>query len=186
MNKLILFTAPSGAGKTTIVQHLLQQFNQLSFSVSATNRKRRAHEIHGKDYYFLSTTEFQRRVARGDFLEWEEVYEQQYYGTLKQEIRRIWQAGKHVVFDIDVKGACSIKAAYPDTLAVFVKPPSPEILFDRLRKRKTETEESLKKRINRAKLELEYENKFDLILVNDILEDTFEKAERIMQNFISS
>ncbi|MFK8104681.1 MAG: guanylate kinase [Saprospiraceae bacterium] len=186
MNKLILFTAPSGAGKTTIVQHLLKQFDRLSFSVSATNRKRREHEIHGKDYYFLSTTEFQRRVTRGDFLEWEEVYEKQYYGTLKREIKRVWNENKHVIFDIDVKGACSIKEAYPDTLAVFVKPPSPEVLFERLRNRRTETEKSLQKRIKRAKLELEYENKFDLVLVNDILEDTFEKAEKIMQDFISS
>ena len=186
MSKLILFTAPSGAGKTTIVQHLLKKFDKLSFSVSATNRRRRVYEVHGKDYYFLSTIEFQRRIKRGAFLEWEEVYTNQYYGTLHREIEQIWKTNKHIIFDIDVKGACSIKKAYPDTLAVFIKPPSPEILFDRLRKRKTETEKSLKKRINRAKLELEYENKFDLILVNDKLEDTLKKAERIIQTFIST
>ena len=124
--KLIIFTAPSGAGKTTIVRHLLKKYDYLDFSVSATNRKRRDHEIDGRDYYFLKTDEFKTLVEKGDFLEWEEVYDNQFYGTLKSEVERIWKKGKHVIFDMEVKGATNIKKAFPDqSLAVFIKPPSP-------------------------------------------------------------
>lgn len=184
MSKLIVFTAPSGAGKTTIVRHLLKKFDTLAFSISATTRARRPHEQEAMDYYFLSPEKFKALIAEDAFVEWEEVYANQFYGTLKSEIERLWAAGKHIVFDIDVKGAVNIQQQYPqETLTIFVKPPSPETLFDRLRERGTESEESLKKRIARAKVELAFENKFDVILVNDILEDTLEGAERLVQQF---
>ncbi len=187
MSKLVIFTAPSGAGKTTIVRHLLGKYDQLAFSVSATTRERRPHEEDGKDYYFLSREDFEAKVAAGDFLEWEEVYEGQYYGTLRSEIDRLWQLGKCIIFDIEVKGATNIKNAYPDqSLAVFVKPPSPEILFERLRARKTETEASLQKRIRRASEELTYENRFDAVLLNDILEETLYNAERLIEEYLRS
>ncbi|MEM1319031.1 MAG: guanylate kinase [Bacteroidota bacterium] len=183
--KLIIFTAPSGAGKTTIVRHLIEQFEELAFSVSATNRERRPKEEHGRDYYFISTETFEEKVKNGDFMEWEEVYDGQYYGTLKSEIERIWALGKTIIFDIEVKGATHIKQAYPDnSLAVFIKPPSPEILFERLRGRRTENAKSLQKRIARAAEELKYENKFDIVLVNDILEVSLTEAERIVRKFI--
>ncbi len=186
MSKLIIFTAPSGAGKTTIVRHLLKKFGeQLSFSVSATTRACRAHEENNKDYYFLSPEEFKARIAAGDFLEWEEVYADQYYGTLKSEVARIWAAGKSVLFDIDVRGATNIKRAYPErTLAVFVKPPTEEILFERLKNRRTETPESLRKRIARAKDELGYEHSFDTVLVNDDLATAFREAEQLIVDFL--
>ena len=185
MSKLLLFTAPSGAGKTTIVRHLLAKYDEISFSVSATTRSKRAHETEGKDYYFMSKHDFLGKVKAGDFLEWQEVYEAQYYGTLRSEIERLWKKGKHIIFDMEVKGATKIKNAYPnDTLAVFVKPPSPEILFKRLRERKTETEASLKKRIKRATEELTYEDKFDVVLLNDILEDTFKNAEQLIEDYL--
>lgn len=184
--KLIIFTAPSGAGKTTIVRHLLKKYDCLSFSVSATNRKRRAHEIDGKDYYFFSTEEFKKLVKEGAFLEWEEVYENQYYGTLKSEVERIWASGKHIIFDIEVKGATNIKHFYPNnSFAVFIKPPSPEILFQRLRGRNTETTKSLQRRIERAAEELTYENQFDAILVNNILDVAFEEAEQFVESFLN-
>ena len=166
--KLIIFTAPSGAGKTTIVRHLLKKYDALAFSVSATSRKKRAHEIHGKDYYFLTLDEWHQKIAEGDFLEWEEVYTDQYYGTLKSEITRLREAGKFVVFDIDVKGAMNLKQTYgDDAVVIFVKPPSPDVLFQRLRDRQTEDEASLRKRINRAAEELTYELKCDTVLLND-------------------
>lgn len=153
MAKLIIFTAPSGAGKTTIVKHLLKKFNEvLSFSVSATTRSKRETETYGKDYYFLSTEEFQKKLADGDFIEWQEVYPNQFYGTLRQEIERLWKDGKNVVFDIDVQGAINLKNAFPDeTLAIFVQPPSYEVLEQRLRNRHTEDNASLEKRLAKAK-----------------------------------
>ncbi len=185
MNKLIIVTAPSGAGKTTIVHHLLQKFEALAFSVSATNRAKRAHETDGKDYYFLSTEEFQRLVGEGAFLEYEEVYDNQYYGTLKKEVERLWQLGKCIIFDVDVKGALNIQKAYPtEALSIFIKPPSKEVLMERLKNRKTETPESLNKRIARASEELTYENRFDKVIVNDVLELALKKADRITSNFI--
>lgn len=186
MEKLIIVTAPSGAGKTTIVHHLLRTFPELAFSVSAANRARRVHEIDGEDYYFLSTDEFKRRVTEGDFLEYEEVYDDQFYGTLKSEVERLWALGKCIIFDVDVKGARNIKKAYPDeSLAIFIKPPSKDILFERLKNRKTETTESLKKRIARATEELTYENSFDTVVVNDVLERAFLEAETVVRDFIS-
>jgi guanylate kinase len=183
--KLIVFTAPSGAGKTTIVRHLLAKYENLAFSVSATTRAARSHEIQGKDYYFLSLTEWNKKIEEADFLEWEEVYPDQYYGTLKSEIERLWALGKYVVFDIDVKGATNIKKAYGDkAVTIFVKPPSPEILFERLRNRKTEDEASLKKRIARAAEELAYETTFDEVLLNDDLNDCLQRAEQIIKKIV--
>jgi len=182
---MVIFTAPSGAGKTTIVRHLLQHFDELDFSISATNRKKRPHEVDKKDYHFLSTREFLRKVKNKEFLEWEEVYEDQFYGTLRSEVERIWASGKHVVFDIEVNGATNLKKEYGDrALAVFINPPSPEVLFDRLRKRKTESEKSLERRIARATKELKFVDSFDTVLLNDDLETAFRDAENIVSEFL--
>ncbi|MEN0003745.1 MAG: guanylate kinase [Bacteroidota bacterium] len=185
MGKLILFAAPSGAGKTTIVRHLLKVIDSLSFSVSATTRAKRSHEQEGVDYYFMSPDCFRQKIAAQDFVEWVEVYANQYYGTLRSEIERLWMEQRDIIFDIDVKGAMMIKAAYPkETLAIFVKPPSTQTLIDRLTARGTESAESLKKRIQRFEEELSYQNKFDYILVNDILSHTLQEAEKIVLQFI--
>jgi guanylate kinase len=183
--KLVIFTAPSGAGKTTVVRHLLSEMDTLAFSVSATSRRKREHEEEGKDYYFLNPMEFRKKAENGEFLEWEEVYPGQYYGTLKSELERLWKEGKHIIFDIDVKGACNIKENYPEALGVFVKPPSAEVLFERLRNRGTETPESYRKRVKRATLELTYEDKFDVILLNDDLETALKEAEQIIGDFLN-
>lgn len=186
MSKLLIVTAPSGAGKTTIVHHLLQHFTNLAFSVSATTRQRRAHEEEGKDYYFISVEDFKARVALGAFVEWEEVYDNQFYGTLRSEIERLWALGKNIVFDIDVRGAANLKKSYPDdALTIFVKPPSPEILFERLRRRKTENEDSLRKRIARASEELTWENKFDVVLINDELDRVLAEAISVAADFLN-
>ncbi len=182
---IVIFTAPSGAGKTTIVRHLLSTFKELGFSVSATNRPARPHEVDGKDYYFYRTREFLREVKSGSFLEWEEVYDDQFYGTLGSEVDRIWSNNKHILFDIEVNGASNLKEKYGErALAVFIKPPSKEILFQRLKKRKTETEASLKKRIARAGKELTFEDKFDYVLLNDDLATAFREAEAIVEAFL--
>ncbi len=186
MSKLLIVTAPSGAGKTTIVRHLLQQFSNLAFSISATTRERRAHEVDGVDYYFISVEDFKARVQAGAFVEWEEVYEDQFYGTLRSEIERLWAEGKDIVFDIDVRGALNLKNSFPEqALTIFVKPPSPEVLFERLRQRRTESEESLRKRIARASDELAWENKFDVVLVNDILERVLAEATAVAAGFLN-
>ncbi|MEO1256067.1 MAG: guanylate kinase [Bacteroidota bacterium] len=190
--KLILFTAPSGAGKTTIVRHLLKTFDELAFSVSATTRSRRPKEEDGKDYYFLTPEKFRHLIDNEEFVEWEEVYENQFYGTLKNdELPLIGDSvyfafqGKFIVFDVEVKGATNIKKFYgEEAYAVFVKPPSLQVLMDRLKQRKTETAKSFEKRIRRAKEELKYENKFDRILVNDILEVTLKEAEMIVEDVL--
>lgn len=179
---MFIFTAPSGAGKTTIVRHLLKTFDHLDFSVSATSRKGRAHETEGKDYYFKSAEEFKKLIKADAFIEWEEVYEDQFYGTLKTEIDRLLSEGKKVVFDIDVQGALDIKKVYGDrALAIFVDPPSEEILFERLKGRNTETPESLKKRIGKATRELTFRNRFDMKLLNDDLETALREAEGIVK-----
>ena len=185
--RLVIFTAPSGAGKTTIVKHLLNTFDDLSFSVSATSRQRRPHEEEGKDYYFMDAEAFKKLVDAGAFLEWEEVYENQFYGTLKSEVDRLLESGKNVIFDIDVEGAVSLKKVYEAlAFAVFVKPPSKEILFERLKNRKTETAENLAKRIAKATRELAYENKFDYVLVNDELDRTLREAETVVARFLKN
>ncbi len=187
MSKLLIFAAPSGAGKTTIVHHLLNHFESISFSVSATTRARRPHEQEGKDYYFLTVEAFKKLIAEDAFVEWEEVYENQFYGTLKQEVERLWKEDKNIIFDIDVKGALNIKKSYPEvSLSVFIKPPSPDILFERLRKRQTESEESLRKRMERVTEELAYEHRFDKVLVNDKLDVAFKEAEKIVTDFLTS
>ncbi len=183
--KLIIFAAPSGAGKTTIVRHLLKQFDDLAFSISATTRKPRIHEKDGEHYYYLSPEKFRELTRENALLEWEEVYKDQYYGTLRSEVERLWAEGKHIIFDIDVKGALNIKKAYQErALSVFVKPPTLEILFERLTKRATETVKSLEKRKGRAKEELEFENLFDRVLVNDVLEKAKKEAEMLVRLFI--
>lgn len=186
MSKLIVLTAPSGAGKTTIVKHLLASFDELAFSVSATTRAKRPYEVEGRDYYFIALERFRELIDEDGFVEWEEVYSDMYYGTLKREVERLWAAGKHIIFDIDVKGALSIKKAYPEEcLTIFVKPPSLEILRERLEKRETENEETLEKRWQRVQEELTYEERFDAVLVNDRLQDTFAEARRLVQSFIN-
>lgn len=183
--KLIIFSAPSGSGKTTIVHELLKRFPALRFSVSATSRAMRPGEQDGKDYHFLSADEFKRYRDQGKFLEWEEVYPDQFYGTLMSEVERIWNEGGHVVFDVDVKGGLNIKRKFPErTLAVFVSPPSLEELENRLRKRGTETEESLEKRVGKAGKEMESAPLFDRIVVNDNLEKAIEETRLLVEKFL--
>ncbi len=183
--KLIIFTAPSGAGKTTIVRHLLDTFPQLAFSVSATSRAPRGNEVDGRDYYFLSPEKFRELIDEKAFLEWEEVYAGQFYGTLLSEVERLWGEGKHILFDIDVKGALRLKRKFPErTLSVFVKPPSKEILADRLRGRATDSAEQIEKRIRKAEEELQFGNQFDVILVNDVLERALQEAVSLVGSFL--
>lgn len=183
--KMFIFTAPSGAGKTTIVRYLLNKYHELDFSVSATTRAKRDYEMHGRDYYFMDTSEFMSRVDNGEFVEWEEVYQNQFYGTLKSEVERIWSQDRHLVFDIDVKGAQKIKQLYGNQcLSVFIRPPSLEALIDRLVNRNTETEETLIKRISKVKKEMEYQENFDMVLVNDQLELAFKEADHIVETFL--
>ena len=183
--RLFIFTAPSGAGKTTIVRHLLQKYTELEFSISATTRVKREYETDGKDYYFISPEQFRNYIKDDQFVEWEEVYQDQFYGTLKSEVERIWSLQKHVVFDIDVKGAERIKTLFGNRcMSVFVRPPSEEILIERLMQRNTENEQSLKKRIARVKSELLFENRFDMVLVNDVLPVTLREAAHIIETFI--
>ena len=184
--KLIIFSAPSGAGKTTIVRHLLEQDLNLEFSISATSRGKRHTETNGKDYYFLSEEEFRIKIANNEFLEWEEVYKGTLYGTLKSEVERIRQSGKNVLFDIDVVGGCNVKKYYgQEALAVFVEPPSVEELRNRLVSRSTDTMEVIEKRIQKAEYELAFASQFDCIIVNDQLEKAFEEAEKCICEFIS-
>ncbi len=184
--KLIVFSAPSGSGKTTIVHHLLEQKElNLGFSVSATSRPRRAQEEHGRDYYFLSKEAFEKHIKNNDFLEWEEVYKDNYYGTLQAEVERIWNEGKAVIFDIDVVGGLRIKNKYPEnTLAIFVQPPSLEVMEQRLRNRKTETEEKILERLNKAEKELKFATDFDVILINDDLATAKKEAKRLVETFL--
>lgn len=186
--KLIVFSAPSGSGKTTIVRHLLKQDKlNLEFSISATSRERRGEEIHAKDYYFLSASEFKNKIKNDEFLEWEEVYRDNFYGTLKTEVERIWAKGKHVIFDIDVSGGLRIKRKYPtETLSVFVKPPSIDELKIRLKKRQTESSDKINMRIAKASAELATAPLFDVIIENDNLEKALKEAETLVGNFIEA
>lgn len=184
--KLLIFTAPSGAGKTTIVHHLLEHFGELAFSVSATTRPPRPGEVDGVDYHFLSREEFLYRVAQDEFVEYEEVYPGRFYGTLHAEVHRIWTNEQTVVFDIEVMGATNIKRAYPDcSLAIFIAPPSPEALFERLRSRQTEDAKSLRARIERAEMEMTFLNNFDRVLINDDLPTALAEAEIITRKFLT-
>lgn len=185
MGKLIIFSAPSGSGKTTIVKAVLNRMPGLEFSVSATSRQARENEIHGTDYYFFSKDDFKQRIDNHEFIEWEEVYEGQYYGTLKSEIERIWNNDHHVIFDVDVMGALNIKNQFPhNSLAIFIKPPSIQVLKERLKNRGTESPQQIEKRINKAEYELSFADKFAVIIVNDILEEAIVKAIQKINNFL--
>jgi guanylate kinase len=185
--KLILFCGPSGSGKTTITRHLLEKFPQLRFSVSATTRAKRPNEVHGHDYYFISVDDFKKKINEDAFVEWEEVYRNIYYGTLKSEIQRIWHEGKVVAFDVDVEGGMNIKKLYGNNLlAVFVKPLSVEVLRKRLAERNTESPESLNTRIAKAEHEMTYESKFDHVILNDTLEHALELAIKLVTDFIGT
>lgn len=185
--KLIVFSAPSGSGKTTIVRHLLaQEALNLEFSISATSRDPRGEEQDGKDYYFISLKEFKQHIKDEDFLEWEEVYRDNFYGTLKEEVHRIWAMGKHVIFDIDVVGGLRIKKKFPErTLAVFVKPPSVDELKIRLKKRSTESEEKINMRIAKASVELATAPQFDQVILNDNLKNALDEASELVEKFIA-
>ena len=186
--KLIVFSAPSGSGKTTIVKHLLQQNDlHLDFSISATSRYMRGDEVNGKDYYFISAEDFQQKIKENAFVEYEEVYKDNYYGTLKTELERIWALGKHVIFDIDVVGGLNIKSQYPEqTLAVFVNPPSVEELERRLRFRQTESDEKIAMRLEKAEREISRAPEFDVILENHDLETAKQEAYNLVANFVNS
>lgn len=186
--KLIVFSAPSGSGKTTIVRHLLElEKLNLEFSISATSREARGTEIHGTDYYFLSASDFKSKIKNDEFLEWEEVYRDNFYGTLKTEVERIWAKGKNVIFDIDVSGGLRIKRKFPEqTLAIFVKPPSIDELKIRLKKRKTESADKINMRVAKASAELATAPLFDVIVVNDTLDHALEEAESLVNNFVNS
>ncbi|EGV42246.1 guanylate kinase [Bizionia argentinensis JUB59] len=186
--KLIVFSAPSGSGKTTIVRHLLRLDTlDLEFSISATSREKRGDEIDSKDYYFLSAQEFKNKIKNDEFLEWEEVYRDNFYGTLKTEVERIWAQGKHVIFDIDVSGGLRIKRKFPEeTISIFVKPPSIDELKIRLKKRKTESDDKINMRIAKASAELATAPLFDVIIENDNLEKALAEAENLVSNFLES
>jgi guanylate kinase len=185
--KLIVFSAPSGSGKTTIVRYLLSKPElNLDFSISAASRPPREDEVDGKDYYFLSLEDFKKKIKNDEFLEWEEVYRDNFYGTLKTEIERIWASGKNVIFDIDVVGGLDIKNIYPErTLAVFVKPPSIEELKIRLKKRKTESEDKINMRIAKASIELATAPQFDFIIENNNLEKALDEAYTLVSDFVN-
>lgn len=184
--KVIIFSAPSGSGKSTIIGHLLKRVPGLEFSISATSRKPRQGEQDGKDYYFLTEDDFKQRVAEDKFVEWVEVYQGTCYGTLKSEIERIWDKGNTVIFDVDVLGGVSLKKIFGQkALSIFIQPPSIEVLEQRLRNRGTETEESLRKRIERAEMELQYSNQLDVVVVNDNLDNAINKTETIVNNFLN-
>lgn len=183
--KLLIFSAPSGSGKTSIVQNLLKRISSLEFSISATSRKPRKGEIHGKDYYFVSPDEFRRKIENNEFIEWEEVYEDNYYGTLKSEIERIWASGKDVIFDVDVVGGLNIKRQFPETsLAVFITVPSFEELENRLRNRSTESEEAMQKRLSKAKEEMTRADRFDIKIMNENLDNAIDEAEKVVREFV--
>ncbi len=183
--KAIIFSAPSGSGKTTIVKHLLKTNPDLGFSISASTRDKRGRtEKDGQDYYFLSPVEFKNKIDKDEFVEWEEVYEGNFYGTLKSEIQRIWDGGKNVIFDVDVKGGLNLKRYFGDkALAIFVQVPSLEVLEARLHDRGTETPESLSRRLFKAQFEMSFKDKFDIVLVNENLEKSLAEAQKLYDGF---
>lgn len=183
--KCIIFSAPSGAGKTTIVHHLLTKNLGLEFSISACSRAPRVNEVDGKDYYFMSVEEFKKRIDQNAFVEWEEVYPDHFYGTLREEMQRIWGNGKTVIFDVDVVGGLNLKKTFGENaLSVFVQPPSYEALEVRLRARSTESDEKIAQRMEKAGKELKFAKDFDIILINDNLNDAFERAEKLVKTFL--
>ncbi|HEY0654137.1 MAG TPA: guanylate kinase [Chryseosolibacter sp.] len=185
--KAIIFSAPSGSGKTTIVKHLLKSNPDLGFSISASTRDKRGRtEKDGQDYHFLTPLQFKELIDKNEFVEWEEVYEGNFYGTLKSEIQRIWDEGKNVIFDVDVKGGLNLKKYFGDkALSIFVKVPSIEILKERLHDRGTETPESLSRRLFKAQFEMTFQDKFDVVLVNENLEKSLAEAQRLYDTFKS-
>ena len=183
--KVIIVSAPSGAGKTSIVRHLLEAVPELKFSISATTRHKRDYEEDGKDYYFITPENFKERLANDEFLEWQEVYKDQFYGSLKSEVERIWENGGTVIIDVDVLGGLNIKKFYGENaLAVFIEPPTMEELVNRLKKRGTETDESLKKRMDKAEYELSFANQFDKIVLNDDLETAQGEMIDLVRGFL--
>jgi len=185
MGKLLIFSAPSGSGKTTIVKEVLEEFENLEFSISACSRAPRTGEVDGKDYYFLSLEEFKQSIDNDGFVEWEEVYKNNFYGTLKSEVNRIWDKGNHVVFDVDVIGGLNIKKQFGDkALAIFVKAPSIDELNSRLKGRGTETQEQIDKRISKAEYELGFADDFDVVILNDDLEKAVIETSKIITEFL--
>lgn len=185
--KFVIVSAPSGAGKTTIVRRLMQAGLNLEFSVSAASRAPRANEINGKDYYFISIDEFREKIRKGELLEWQEVYKDNYYGTLKRQVERIWNRGHHVLFDVDVQGGINLKKQFPDiTLSIFIMPPSLEELGKRLRLRSTETPDNIARRLEKARTEITFTDKFDKIIINDDLEKAVSEAIETVSQFLKS
>ncbi|MFT3682007.1 MAG: guanylate kinase [Ferruginibacter sp.] len=185
-NKIIIITAPSGAGKTSITHFLLRTFPQLAFSVSAATRQARGNEKHGVDYYFMSPERFQEKIQRNEFVEWEMVYEGKYYGTLKSDLNRIWSNNQVPVLDIDVKGAIHVRQQYPhSSLTIFIEPPSVDVLRKRLLSRGTETEETLAARVNKASYEISFKDQFDVCIVNDELDRACEQANKVVAEFLA-
>ena len=186
-NKIILITAPSGSGKTSIVKHLMKKFPSLAFSVSATTRPPRKSEKEGIDYYFITEKEFKEKIHHKDFLEWEMVYEGKYYGTLKSDIERIWKENKIPVLDIDVQGAIHVQQQYPvNTIAIFVQAPSTDELKRRLQSRGSETEESLQARLDKSSYEMTFKNHFENIIINENFEEACKETEKIIDNFLNN
>lgn len=184
--KLVVISAPSGAGKTTIAKEIMKRNPSLGFSVSATTRPRRHDEEDGKAYYFLTEEEFKRMVAEGKFVEWEEVYPGRFYGTLRSEVDRLIESGHDVLFDVDVKGGLAIKARYPDACLIFIRPPSVEALRQRLQRRQTESAETIARRLERVPLEMELGKKFDHQVVNDVLDEAVEEVQEIVLKHLSN
>jgi len=186
-NKLLIITAPSGAGKTSITKHLLKTFKELAFSVSAATRAQRSNEKEGADYYFISLEEFRQKIQHNEFVEWEMVYEGKYYGTLKSELNRIWKNNQIPVLDIDVKGAIHIEQQFPDTaLSLFIEPPSVDVLRRRLESRGTENSKSLLDRVNKASYEISFKDQFDKVILNDDLEKAKAQAEAVVGEWLKS
>jgi guanylate kinase len=184
--KFVIVSAPSGAGKTTIVRRLMQAGLNLEFSVSAASREPRANEVDGKDYHFMTIDQFREKIRNGELLEWQEVYKDNYYGTLKREVERIWNRGHHVLFDVDVQGGLNLKKLFPHiSFAIFIMPPSLEELGKRLRMRSTETEENIARRLEKAGTEITYSDKFDRIIINDDLEKAVSEAIQAVSKFLT-
>lgn len=184
--KLFIFSAPSGSGKSTIVQHLMKQDLGLEFSISATSREPREGEVEGREYHFITPVDFRRMINEDAFIEWEEVYPNQFYGTLYSEVEQIWKRGKHAIFDIDVVGGLNLKKKYGErACAIFIQAPSLEELEQRLRSRGTDDEDSLRKRLDKAHFEMEYASRFDHIMINDSLDKSLAEAEKIVLEFLA-